>query len=332
MSTVAAPEAGYREATYHDARHEGESYKERLYKLDARTRDLLVESAPLMAKWARTQCKAKADGGMEEWAKKQGGNEAQPVIACDWYHGTWQYLRLLDMVAVPPWYGFYSRALASALKRKPRANVLISACADYGMVATLHEAIQRAEATPKITVCDICNTPLLACQWYAKRHGLEIECVCDNIITSRSIPLGAFDLIVTDEFLTVLKAQDKPLIAKRWKQLLRPGGALVTTAMIGGPTTPELRKRYAESAGRRLQAQGGGLRDAGLDPDEMMGRIGRFAGLHTRHMVTDEKEIQRLFEGFYLGFVTPTATAGECVNPTYSFQIVASLPHQPPSS
>jgi 2-polyprenyl-3-methyl-5-hydroxy-6-metoxy-1,4-benzoquinol methylase len=298
------------------------SLEDKLYTLDARTRRLLQESAPLMAKWARHECKAKKIGGMEEWAKERRLEDAE---ACDWYHGTWQFLRLLNMVAVPPWYGRYNEALSGVLKRRPDANVLISACADYGMLATLHEAIETAEANPQITIYDICRTPLLACEWYAERHGLTATCICDNIITSPSMPLGTYDLIVTDEFLTVLKHEYKPQIVNRWRELLKPGGTVVTTAMIGGPTTPELREGYARRARRLLNQYSDVFSDVFVESDELVDSFVRFAEFHTRHMLAHEDQIRELFADFDLSF-SRTVTPGECVNPTSSFEIVATRP------
>jgi hypothetical protein len=304
----------------------------RLYQLDAATRHLLLASAPLMAEWSRTECAAKPYGGMEQWAKQNGSAAGARPASCDWYHGTWQYMRLLNMVAVPPWYSFYGRALGSLLRRKPQARVLISACADCGMLATLHQAIMASGATPSITVCDICTTPLLDCRWYAERHGLTIDCMRDNLLTTPSLAPGSFDLIVTDEFLTVLPANDKPIAVARWKELLKPGGAVVTTAMIGAPTTRELRRYYADKARRLLRENVAGLQIMVNDVEQLIERAERFAEFHTRHMLADEDEIRRLFSEFYLGFLVPTITPGECVNPTHSFQIVATLPHLRPAA
>jgi 2-polyprenyl-3-methyl-5-hydroxy-6-metoxy-1,4-benzoquinol methylase len=304
------------------------------YALDPRNRELLLASAPLMESWAATECRSKDSGGMEEWAKTHGLArlarlprlpEDQPEMSCDWYHGTWQYLRLLNMVATPPWYEFYVEALSSVLRRRPNARVLISAAADYGMLATLHEAIGAAEAAPRVMVYDICRTPLRSCQWYAEQHGFSIECVCANLLTCE-IPPASFDLIVTDEFLTVIKSADKPLIVDRWRELLVPGGTLVTTAMIGGPTTPELRRGYAERARWLLEEHAdsfphhGDGRRAGL-----LRRFEAFADQHTRHMLAGEDEVRRLFEGFGAFTCARTVTPGECVTPTESFQIVATV-------
>lgn len=299
---------------------------ESLYELDPQTRDLLIESAPLMEAWSATDCSSKSTGGMEEWAKNQGAAEVQPVESCDWYHGTWQYLRLLNMVAVPPWYEFYNEALSNVLRQRPNAEVLISAAADYGMLATLHDAIRATGAAPRIVLYDICRTPIRACQWYAERHGLSIECVCANLLTC-DIPPASFDLIVTDEFLTVIKSEDKGQIVKRWRELLKPGGSLVTTAMMGGPTTPELRRGYAERARRQLAANPASFpHHNNGHSNELQRRLEIFASVHTRHMLADEAEVRRLFAGFGTFSCVSTATPGECVNPTYSCQIVASVP------
>lgn len=295
-----------------------------LYRLDDVNREQLMISAQLMWDWSRTSCAAKPAGGMEEWAKDHNERNGAGVHTCDWYHGTWQLLRLLDMVAVPPWYEFYNEALTRVLRANPEANVLISAAADYGMLATLHEAIVASGAAPTITLCDICPTPLLASQWYANRHGLTLECVCDDLLTSTALPAGAYDLIVTDELLTVLKAESKPQIVDRWKHFLRPDGVVVTTAMIGTPTTPDLRAKYAARARTLLDRHADNFSDVGATREELIERFERFADYHTRHMLRDEDELRALFTDFDMEF-TVTVTPGECVNPTSSFQIVASI-------
>jgi hypothetical protein len=96
--------------------------------------------------------------------------------------------------------------------------------------------------------------------------------------------------------------------------------------MVGGVTTPELRQGYAERAQRLLdghadsfpQHQNGGR-------DNLLELFHRFASVHTRHMLSGEEEIRRLFAGFGQVSFERTVTPGECVNPTDSFQIVATL-------
>jgi hypothetical protein len=259
---------------------------------------------------------------MEEWAKE---NRLEPD-SCGWYHGTWQYLRLLDMVAVPHWHrDFYNHTLGGILKQKPNANVLISAAADWGMLASLHEAMQIAGASPNIVIYDICKTPLKSCQWYADRHHFPIKTRCANIITGE-IAEAPFDLIVTDEFLSVLKADYKPLIAKRWKELLKPGGAVVTVAMLGEPTTPELRTGYGRRARQLLESTNGDFLPShgAAKKNEVLEHCITFANFHTRHMLSTEEELRTLLSGFDRLECRRITTPGECVNPTPSLQIVAS--------
>lgn len=293
------------------------------YVVDKRTEELLLESAPLMLKWSHTDCVGKHAGGMEEWAKTYKKESA--VESCDWYHGTWQYLRLLNMVATPPWYPFYNNALGKVLTAKPNATVLISAAADWGMLAQLHEAILLSGAKPKIFLYDICKTPLLASEWYAERHGFSLECICDNIITSATMPLGEFDLIVTDEFMTVLKDEYKPQIATRWMELLKPGGTLVTTVMVGGPTTPELRDAFSKRARHLLDVNERLFEKSDLSKETLVGMFDHFANVHTRHMIYNPSTIESLFSNFDMSY-SMVITPGECVNPTNSYQIVATAP------
>ena len=293
------------------------------YSVEPRTRDLLLKSAPLLWDWVKLECDRKERGGMEEWAKEK---RLDRVDTCDWYHGTWQFLRLVNMVATPPWYPFYMEALGNILADRPNAKVLISAAADWGMVAQLHQAADLVGAQPRITLYDICQSPLTASRWYADRHGFSMECVCENIITSPRMPLGSYDLIVTDEFLTVLKDEYKPMITARWLELLKPGGSVVTTAMIGGPTTPNLRDGFAARAKTRLLENPWIAARANIDEKFLLASFDNFARVHTRHMLTSPEQLEGLFSKFDLSY-TLVVTPGECVNPTNSFQIVATKPH-----
>lgn len=288
----------------------------------------LQESSLLMEEWAKEDCFTKCVGGMEEWAKEENAAESPEELCCDWYHGAWQYMRLLNMVAVPRWYPFYHEALCEVLHRTPRANVMVSACADLGMLHTLDAAIKETGAEPTIVIYDICKTPLKNSQWYAHRHQLAVTWVCDNIITA-AIEESSFDLVTTDEFLTVLKYPYKPLIVEKWKKILKPDGTLVTTAMIGKPTTQELREGYAKRAVKLFETYGSSMfpqhYSQGEEKQKLLNLFHRFAMFHTRHMIKDEKQLKQLFKDFrYLTHEVVT-TPGECVNPTDSFQIVARL-------
>jgi len=295
-----------------------------MYVLNRPHMEILQMSSRNIDEWAQMSCSIKDEGGMEEWAKDKAVAQKTHPLSCDWYHSTWQYMRLLNMVAVPNWYPFYVDALGSLLKEKENANVFICACADYGMLAKLHEAIVRVNAHPTITIYDICETPLKSCEWYAEMHNLDIKCTVGNILTE-DIPEAPFDLIVTDEFLTVLKKEYKPIIVERWKELLADGGNIVTTAMIGKETTLENRTYYFEKAKILFDLYKDVLfpEHTNGNGQHLVDKFERFAMYHTRHMIEDEHEIRELFSGFKKFSCSVVATPGECVNPTNSFQIIA---------
>lgn len=283
---------------------------------------LLKQAAPMNVEYAKRGCTYKNSGGMEEWAKK---NNVAVDLSCEWYHSTWQYLRLINMVAVPNWYEFYNDAISKALREHVKPKVFISACADYGMLAKLHESIIETGVMPEIIIQDICETPLLSCRWYANKYGLDIVCRAEDIITN-DIPERPFDLIITDEFLTVLKDPDKPTIVQKWHDLLKNGGTVITTAMMGEVTTQEKRDYYFNKAVhlyRENKKMMFPFINTCEQEDDLLNKFRCFANIHTRHMLKDESVLKELFKMFNDVEYSVTITPGECVNPTPSCQICA---------
>jgi hypothetical protein len=158
---------------------------------------------------------------------------------CGWYHGTWQYLRLLDMVSTPTWHStFYLENLSTALRAKPTSRVLITGTADYSMFAYVDMAATSTGSSPEITVLDLCTTPLFACRWYAKRVGRAVGTVSEDIVAfgESESQRGAWEIITTDAFMTRFSEEECHRVAKLWFGLLTPGGILVTTIRIHSRT------------------------------------------------------------------------------------------------
>src|SRR5262245_37835427 len=77
---------------------------------------------------------------------------------CDWYHGTWQYLRILNLVSNPTWHSdFFVQAMRALVADQPQTRVLISGSADYSMFA---HAVAALGPRLSATVLDWCPTPL----------------------------------------------------------------------------------------------------------------------------------------------------------------------------
>jgi hypothetical protein len=202
----------------------------------------MLASAELLARTAPMSCTQ----GNERWA------------ACEWYHGSWQYLRLLNMVSCPQWHhDFYVQELRRSIDkmsvgRSPHdggsgapLRILISGAADYSMFAYVVRAMQDsgvAQDAAKVHVLDLCPTPLLACRWYSRHAGVRIITheldICDRYAVDRKLT-EHFDVITTDAFLTRFSPEDCKTVLKRWNQLLVPGGRVVTTVRLHGYDTPQ---------------------------------------------------------------------------------------------
>jgi hypothetical protein len=148
---------------------------------------------------------------------------------CSWYHGAWQYLRIQNKVSAPTWHlEFYYDSLSAILKDGDK--VLISSTADYTMLALLISVIKSLALNIDITVTDICQTPLIICEWYAEEINYPIQTIQEDIC---SLNLKFFyNLVITDAFLTRFKQNDKQEVVEKWYNLLEAGGSVITTARV----------------------------------------------------------------------------------------------------
>lgn len=200
----------------------------------------LVQSAPVISSVAAVLCQ---------------GDHVDPS-GCAWYHGTWQYLRLMNLVSTPSWHHeFYTSRITEAIERGAR-DILVSGTADYSVFAYVVSCLGKYADQVSVTIVDLCNTPLFACQWYAKRVGIHATTVSEDIRAFAKRNPGSFDLIVTDAFLTRFSGTDVHDILQQWRLLLRTGGAVVTTVRAHeevdrGQTAEEAIASFRERASAR---------------------------------------------------------------------------------
>lgn len=177
----------------------------------------LAESAPLARRLALQLCHRDPHSGE----------------SCAWNHGLWQTLRLMGFVLTPAHHApFFREALAMATPRAGALRVLVSGCADYGMLAQALSGLRPCGAPLHVTVLDLCETPLALNRWYAARLGVEIETVRSDILDYR--PAAAFDVLCTHSFLPMFPAEQRPEVLAQWSRLLRPGGLAITVDRIRG--------------------------------------------------------------------------------------------------
>ena len=141
----------------------------------------MLKSAPLMSMISEVMCK-----GSQMCAED-----------CSWYHRIWQYLRIFDVASTPTWhYQFYIDSLQRLFAMRKNIKILISGTADYSMLAHLLYAFSKLDREDEITVLDLCQTPLVLCEWYASQEGKKIKTIQQDILKFNKQEY--FDLIITD--------------------------------------------------------------------------------------------------------------------------------------
>jgi SAM-dependent methyltransferase len=211
---------------------------------------------------------------------------------CGALHAIWPDLRLLKLAAEPARHAqFYRESLEP--RAASAAAVLVSGCADWGMLETVADAYRGAPLD--VTVIDRCTTPLLLCAWYGAEVGMPVRTVRADAI--RFDEYDAFDVVCTHSLLTYYPLDGRRQLVANWRRLLRRGGAVVTvTRLAQTPVPDEAIKGRAERFGQLALER---LAQSGIDRDAAMlrARAERFAVAQVSHPVGDERDVRTLFEG-----------------------------------
>lgn len=151
--------------------------------------------------------------------------------SCKNYHEMWQYFRLIGLIStISTDDDFLTETFRSYAREGSHSKILISASADYGMLARIINAYKKEKAPVDITILDLCNTPLEINKWYALKNGVEISVWQGDIVDFNSE--FTFDLVCTHSFIGLLPEMKRKLAIRKWYSLLRKGGKVVTTARI----------------------------------------------------------------------------------------------------
>jgi len=245
---------------------------------------------------------------------------------CAWYHGAWQYLRLLNMVSTPTWHDTFYRTYLSANIDNATSRILISGTADYSLLAYVCDAIKVAGIMPTIAVLDLCETPLFACRWYAKRQGLAMEPLSQDIFLQDKLLPESLDLICADAFLTRFSEDEAERILKIWRHLLRPGGAAVTTVRIHESAAParDTEKLISDFRSRAVQRAIRWKPFIRITPE----RLGQLSEVYARRMKSvvlgDPDRVRAIFSraGLRMAYNELASVPGELM-PSRYLRIVA---------
>jgi hypothetical protein len=271
-------------ATYEGARKAGSNPESITPALDLE--EPLAQSAPLIDEVSQVLC---------------GGNHIDNAN-CSWYHGVWQYLRLMDLVSTPSWHHkFYSEELEKAVALGGR-RILVTGTADYSVYAYVLDALQKVGVSDaSITVVDLCSTPLFACNWYAKQMGgIQATGVAQDLLEFSSETGNAerFDIIVTDAFLTRFPAPARIGVLNAWLRLLSVNGVIITTVRahaeaIAGRTLEEAVAQFGQRATKRWRKWSS---LTGVPVSEVSKRAEYYAREMVSNAIGDEASVVRLLE------------------------------------
>lgn len=267
----------------------------------------VVSTANLMHKLAENNCK----GGYIDRSD------------CSWYHRSWQFLRILDLVSTPDWHAaFYAQTFSSISAASVPKRALICGTADYGLLAHLHAAL--ATKGWEIFVLDLCDTPLEMCKWFADQKNFQIRVLKGDAL-ELDFRDGWFGLITSDAFLTRFEQNERRTIVSEWNRCLAPGGSIVTTIRTESNITM-IRASEMEATDFVARAEAAALKLGSMLPCPL-GQLREMATQYATHIISypvSTDELDALFM-LFVSSIELTTSRGEFRTTSYA-RVRASKP------
>lgn len=153
---------------------------------------------------------------------------------CAWYHGTWQYLRLLGLGKTLSGQSDWFLQQIRAARDIPSLSILILGCADYSAFAHIIHALglspNRPDLHPRIVAVDRCATPLLLNHYLSEKTGVPITVHTSDVLEYQ--PQEKFDLIFTSSFFGYFDPSRRHQVFSRCHEWLKPEGRLFFAARL----------------------------------------------------------------------------------------------------
>ena len=242
----------------------------------------LAESAPLAWAEAPRRCVAASCGE-----------------SCLQYHRVWQYLRMLQIITSTR---INTDFLLHTFRERARTGlyprVLVSATADYSMLAHLRCAYLSEGAEFDPAVIDRCDTAVFLNQWYADRYHFPLRTRRTEI--EDYTPAEQFDLVCTHNFLSRFDPPSRARVVARWHGLLRQGGIVVTTQRVQPDATTDRNMHSDESAravrDRTMAALQLHPQRLAVDATELADATYEYARRQHTYVIHSNRELVELFQ------------------------------------
>ena len=229
---------------------------------------------------------------------------------CRDLHGLWPYARLTRASTGVEQHQSGLEAQLSTFFDLGLRDVLIAGAADSALLA--HVARAGARRDIRITVLDICDTPLELCRRFAKQWSLPVETVRQDLfdldVTHR------FDVVLMHGTLNLITAGRHVQVLRRIQRAMRPKGRLMLLFNTSRPPAAgqalETRAEYADFILSELKRLGIPLpdREAAMR-ERLVNRARERESRDAQFSTPGEVESQVKAAGFNVLSCAPTGTA-----------------------
>ncbi|MFN4140931.1 methyltransferase domain-containing protein [Aestuariivirga sp.] len=140
---------------------------------------------------------------------------------CRDYHATWSYVRAAGLRKGAPADIPHLRECLEGLSGS--VSVLIAGSADTGQVVAVANALPDRRG--RITLVDVCQTPLALCESFAADHALPLT--VGRVDIEQAAGYGPFDVVLFHNFLSFLDDSKRHAALASLRLALSPQGRLV---------------------------------------------------------------------------------------------------------
>lgn len=217
---------------------------------------------------------------------------------CRWYHGSWHLLKSLGIVSTS---AVHEQSICNLLKLaidgKTSPRILLTGSTDETLVRLAHDTCKTLGLQEKLFAVDICATPLAFMQAYAKENDIDLTTYRSDILEFDQE--DQFDIILTHAFMGYFDDTRRPLLVKKWHQLLSEQGKIVTIQRVRPADSPALVSFTAQQSEQFIIAAVAAAKNSEFidesDMDMVQNAATEFADKFVNHAITSKTALESLF-------------------------------------